>query len=173
MGPDCQSLSSRPARHKSSVGGRKRVIFGRRFIVSSLTTLLLCGTLAGCCQPNDPTCRNVSVGPSEGEVIGIAAGVGAGIAAVVAVEVHHARHTLKGCVSNSPGGQELQIRSGARTYVLAGNTANIQAGGRGRLSGTRLKQSKHSPSDPVFMVDRMSKDDGFCTSQGGSSATRP
>ncbi len=104
------------------------------------------------------------IGPSRGEVIGITA--------VVAVETHHEHHTLKGCVTNSPAGQQLQIRNGARTYSLSGNTANIQAGGKVRLSGTRLKQPKDSPSNPVFMVHQMSKDYGFCTSQAGSSVAR-
>lgn len=145
----------------------------RQTIARTLSATLAAAVLTGCCQPNDPTCRNVSIGPSKGEIIGAGLGVGAGIAAVVAVGVHHAHHTLTGCVPDPSGGTELEIRNGTKTYKLAGNTAGVIAGRKVRLHGKRLKQAKHDSSDPIFQVSEVSKDYGPCTSSLGLSAPRP
>jgi hypothetical protein len=135
-------------------------------------TLILCVAIIGCCGPNDPNCRNISFGPSGAEVAGIGIAVGAVAATVIAVEVHHAHHTLDGCVSQGPAGMQLQTHGSAKTYLLSGNTTNITVGQRIRFHGTRLKQLKHSTADPTFLVERETKDYGPCK-VGASSAASP
>lgn len=135
-------------------------------------TLFLCAAIIGCCGPNDPNCRNISFGPSGAEVAGIGIAVGAVAATAIAVEVHHAHHTLDGCVSQGPAGMQLQTHGGAKTYLLSGNTTNITVGERIRFHGTRLKQLKHSTADPTFLVERETKDYGPCK-VGASSAASP
>lgn len=134
----------------------------QRGIRQTVVLSFLCAALTGCCQPNDPSCRNVSFGPSGAEVAGVAIGAGAVVATVIAVEVHHAHHTLNGCVSNGPEGMQLHDGSGTKTYVLSGNTANITAGNKVRLHGTKSKQAGHSTGNPTFLVERESKDYGPC-----------
>lgn len=135
----------------------------RRTIIAKATIAsLVCAAMFGCCQPNDPSCRNVSFGPSGAEVAGVTLAVGAAVATVIAVEVHHAHHTLNGCVSSGPGGMQLHDHSGTKTYTLSGNTANLTAGDRVRLHGTRLKQPRHGRADPTFAVERRTKDYGPC-----------
>ena len=122
----------------------------------------LAAALIGYCQPNDPSCRNNSIGPSGSEVVGAAVGVGAVIATAVALEMHHAHHTLSGCVTHGPGGMQLRAYSGSKTYMLSGNTAHIVTGEHVRLHGTKVKPSKHSNIDPTFLVERENKDYGPC-----------
>ncbi len=168
----CRAPRLRPPCQRRSVRVSERAVSSQKAIASTLT-LLLCAVVAGCCQPNDPSCRNVAVGPSKGEFIGIAVGVGAGVATVVAVEVYHAHHTLKGCVAGTPGGQELKVRSGAKTYVLSGNVGSITSGEKVRLSGKRFKKPQSNTSDAVFLVDRVSKRYGLCASHDPLSASTP
>lgn len=134
----------------------------RKHEATTFITFLLCAALIGCCQPNEPNCRNVSIGPSGAEVAGVAIGVGAAAATVIAVEVHHAHHTLNGCVSGSPARISLQTQRGAQTYVLSGNLANVTPGERVRVHGTRIKQDKRSTSVPTFLVESKTKDYGPC-----------
>ncbi len=100
-----------------------------------------------------------------------AVAAGAVIATVVAVEVHHAHHTINGCVSDCPGSMQLQAKTGAKTYLLSGNTAHITAGEHVRLHGTRLKPSKHSNIYPIFLVDREIKDYELCKLSTSQTAT--
>ena len=128
-------------------------------------------TLTGCCRPNDSSCRNVSFGPSGAEVAGVAVGAGAVIATVVAVEVHHAHHTINGCTSSGPSGMQLQANGGAKTYLLSGNTDHIKAGEHVRLHGAKVKPSRHSHIDPTFLVERENKDYGPCKLSPSKAAT--
>lgn len=165
------SSSLVPYSHSTAV---HRKYASRRWTIARLFSATLVGALmTGCCQPNDPTCRNVSIGPSKGEVIGIGLGVGAGIATIVAVGVHHAHHTLTGCVPNLSGATELQIQSGSKHYKLAGNTAGVIAGRKMRLRGKTLKPPKHDSSNPTFQVESLGKDYGPCTSSLVLSAPSP
>lgn len=116
----------------------------------------------GCCQPNDPKCRNVSFGPSGAEIAGVAIGVGVVVATAVAVGVHHANQTVDGCVSNGSSGMQLRTHSGAKTYLLAGDMTKISAGERVRLHGSKIKQPKHSETDQTFSVESEKKDYGPC-----------
>ena len=90
------SFASSVALYSCSAGSRRISASPRWTIAKTLSATLVGAVMAGCCQTNDPSCRNVSIGPSKGEVIGIGIGVGAGIATIVAVGVHHAHHTLTG-----------------------------------------------------------------------------
>lgn len=153
-------------RHTTSVSSSARP--RRRSITRLIVSSLACALVVGCCGPNDPNCRNVSIGPSGAEVAGVAIGVGAAVTAVVAVEVHHAHHTLKGCVADGPAGMQLQTQGGARSYLLSGNTADIKAGERVRLHGTRVKQ-KGSTTGPTFFVERENKDFGPCKQTASST----
>ena len=132
-----------------------------RVVWTALASLVCYGVL-GCCQPNDPNCRNVSFGPSGAEVAGVAIGVGAAVAAGVAIGVHHANHTVDGCVSDGSGGMQLKTQSGAATYVLTGNTAGIRAGERVRLHGTKVKPPKRSTTARTFQVESEKKHFGPC-----------
>ena len=133
-----------------------------RLGVTAKTTMssLVCVAIIGCCQPNDPNCRNTSIGPSGAEIAGVAIGVGAGIGAIIAVEVHHAHHTLNGVVVDSPSGKQLRTHSGNTLYLLSGSTASIPAGHRVSLHGTAVKQPKDGTGDRTFVVERMTKDYG-------------
>ena len=133
----------------------------KRMARTAITSLLVAG-MFGCCQPNDRNCRNVSIGPSGAEVAGVVLGVGAVAATVIAVEVHHAHHTLSGCTSDGPGGMQLQKHGSSKAYMLSGNMSGTLAGERVRLHGTRIKQRKHSRTDPLFSVERKDKDFGPC-----------
>ena len=145
----------------------------RKGTAHTVATSMLCAALMGCCGPNDPSCRNVRLGPSGAEVAGVAIGVGAVIATVVAVEVHHAHHTLDGCVSSGPGGMQIQTQRATKTYMLSGQMTNIAAGQRVRLHGTRVKQPKHSTAAPIFTVESTSKVYGPCKLSQGSSTPAP
>ena len=166
------SFASSVALYSCSAGSRRISASPRWTIAKTLSATLVGAVMAGCCQTNDPSCRNVSIGPSKGEVIGIGIGVGAGIATIVAVGVHHAHHTLTGCVPDLSGGTELHIRNGDKTYKMAGNTAGVKQGRKMRLHGKSLKQPKHDSSAPTFQVAEVSKDYGPCTLSLGSPAPR-
>ncbi|WP_419805037.1 hypothetical protein [Terriglobus sp.] len=138
----------------------------------ALSVSLLCGVAVGCCGPNDPNCRNTSIGPSGGEVAGVAIGVGAVVGAVIVVGVHHAHHTLSGCTSDGPGGMQIQAKGDAKGYLLSGNTANIPAGERVRLHGKWVKAQKNGTAGQTFVVEGESKDYGPCK-QNLSASIRP
>ena len=56
-----------------------------------------------CSGATYPSCSG-SIGPSKGEVVGVAVGVGAVIAVVTVVAVNASHHSLTGCVVNGPNG---------------------------------------------------------------------
>ena len=125
-------------------------------------TSLLCAVLTGCCQSGESGCHNLSVGPTKGEVIGVAVGVGAIVGTVIAIEVHHAHHTLNGCVSDGPDGMQLQTHGSSKVYKLTGDTATIKPGNRVRLHGKHVKQPKTATATPGFLVEHQNKDYGPC-----------
>ena len=88
--------------------------------------VLVCCGLVGCCQPNDPNCHNVSFGPSGTEVAGVANGVGALVATVVTLEVHHARHTVDGCLFQDSQGLQLKTHGWTKTYCLPGTPLALE-----------------------------------------------
>ena len=112
---------------------------------------------SGCGNSND----NFSVGPSKGEVVGAAVGVGAVVAAVTIVAVNHSHHTLNGCVFAGQNGLQLRT-SDSKTYAIEGDAADIKAGDKVKLHGSRVKKTKDSSGDQVFKVEKLKKDYGPC-----------
>jgi hypothetical protein len=127
--------------------------------------------ISGCCQTGSP-CENTTIGPSTGEVVGIAVGAVAGTALVVGtvVAVNHDHHTLKGCVSAVPDGLQLTRDSDKKVFSLIG-TADIKPGEKVKLHGTKQKKRKSIPGNQQFFVERVTKDLGQC--QVSMSATTP
>ena len=98
-----------------------------------------------------------------------AVGIVAGVAAVgIVIAVNHSHHVLKGCVYSAPNGLEL-LTSDKQTYLLEGNAADIKAGERVKLHGSRKKTKDHRKS---FTVQKVSKDYGACNVNLALNATR-
>jgi hypothetical protein len=103
------------------------------------------------------------IGPSSGEVAGVAVGIGAviAVAIIVPVEISHSHHTLTGCVFTAPNGLELRT-SDAKTYALEGDAASIKVGDRVKLHGSKAKKTKDTTGDQVFRVEKLNRDYGSC-----------
>jgi hypothetical protein len=121
----------------------------------SLSSILLCGA-------GSPTgCQSSgSIGPSNGEVIGIgvAAVAVVVVGVVVLVEVNKSHHTIKGCVSSGPGGLEVLNESDKKVYALMGVPANVKVGDIVKVQGKKEKQG----GAQEFVVQKMSRDYGPC-----------
>jgi len=104
-----------------------------------------------------------NIGPSNGEIIGVAVGAVAVVVVgvVVAVEVNKAHHTLNGCVIAGPNGLEL-VTSDSRRYALEGDAASIKVGDRVKIHGSRVKKTKDTKGDQVYRVEKLKKDYGPC-----------
>jgi len=85
--------------------------------------------------------------------------VGTTVGVTLAVQNH--RHTLQGCVFSGPVGLELRT-SDSKIYALEGNASTIKVGDRLKLHGSKLKNTKDSTGDQVFVVEKLSKDYGLC-----------
>lgn len=104
-------------------------------------------------------------GVSNGDVVGIGVGLGAvgtGIGIGVYYAIHH-NHALTGCAAVTPDGLRLQSANDGQAYALVGEIAAIRPGERVRVSGK--KQKKDGVGAQLFLVDKLSKDLGSCTSQ--------
>ncbi len=99
------------------------------------------------------------IGPSGGEVAAAAVGVGAVVAVVVVLAVSHGHHTISGCVISGPHGLELQTRD-SRTWTLEGDSADLKAGHRVKIHGSRIKKPEGNPA--AFRMQRLDKDNGLC-----------
>jgi hypothetical protein len=137
-------------------------MYRRTGIVSmiAVTLFLFCG------QTAPVACKDQQIGPSKGEVIGVGVAV-VGVVAIgtaVLIHVHHSHHSIKGCVITGPAG--LQIRSGSgsdmKTYTLSGDT-NVKVGDLVKVHGSKVKKAKHSTEDQTFIVEKLNKDYGPCT----------
>lgn len=113
-----------------------------------------------CSGATYPSCSG-SIGPSKGEVVGVAVGVGAVIAVVTVVAVNASHHSLTGCVVNGPNGLELQT-SESKRYALEGDAASIRVGDRIKIHGSRVKKTKDQSGDQVYFVEKLKKDYGPC-----------
>jgi len=133
---------------------------------------LLSVFVSGCCQTGSP-CENTTIGPSKGEIVGIAIGAIAGTAVVVgtAVAISHDHHILKGCVSTGPDGLQLSRDSDKKVFALVGASADIKPGEKLKLHGTKQKKQKGSPGNQQFVVEKVTKDFGRC--EVSTSATPP
>jgi hypothetical protein len=134
-----------------------------------------------CCVAVGPTgCTNglqnkdVSFGPSGGQITAAAIGVGAVVVGtVVLIEVHHSHHTLKGCVSNGQNGLQVQAQGGMKTYALTGETTNIKVGDLVQFHGSKGKKVKDSAGDQTFTVEKISRDYGPCKLNSGQPTNAP
>lgn len=126
---------------------------------AGLSSFLLCGATSptGCPSGSAP-------GPSNGQVYGAVAGVAAVIAVgtIVAIEVHRAHHTIKGCVMVGPDGVLVRNEGDGRIYALTGITAHVKPGDIVRVRGNKNKKQRDSAGDEDFMVTKVSKDYGPC-----------
>jgi hypothetical protein len=127
-------------------------------ITLALSFIVCCGATSGSCNTS-----NERIGPSEGEVVGVAVAAVAVVAvtAVVLVEVSHSHHTVKGCVFSGSNGLELRTDDN-KIYALGGTTADIAAGNTVRLHGNHQKHDKNAPDDQAFLVQKMQKNYGPC-----------
>lgn len=132
---------------------------------AAFSSFLLCGAQA-------PTQCHESIGPSTGEVVGVAVGVGAVIVVgtVVLVEVNKSHHTIKGCVSTGPNGLEVLNESDKKTYALVGVPANVKVGDIVKVNGNKDRKQKDSAGNQDFVVTKMSKNYGPCKVTQASSA---
>jgi hypothetical protein len=132
-----------------------------------VTSLIFCGA-----QTSTQGCANSQPAPTHtgAEAAGIAIVAGVVVGTVVLVEVHRSHHTLKGCVSTSANGLVVQDSSNAKVYSLSGVTADVKVGDEVRVHGTKVKQKKGEVGDPLFTVEKLSKDYGPCKLSAASMA---
>jgi hypothetical protein len=117
-------------------------------------------------QPPPPLFTG-SIGPSTGEIVGIAVGIvaaGAAIGVGIYFAVKHS-HSMTGCALSTTDGMTLTTESDKQTYALIGDVAGIKPGNRIRVSGKKSKEKSGSTSQ--FLVEKVSKDFGRC--DGGPS----
>jgi hypothetical protein len=103
-----------------------------------------------------------SIGPSTGEIVGIAVGivaVGAGIGLGIYFAVKH-NHSVTGCARSTADGMTLTTESDKQTYALTGEVAAIKSGNRVRVSGKKSKEKSAGTSH--FLVEKVLKDYGAC-----------
>lgn len=118
-------------------------------------------------QDQPPPLFTGSIGPSTGEIVGIAIGivaVGAAIGVGIYFAVKH-NHSVTGCARSTADGLILTTESDKQTYALTGDVAGIKPGNRVRLSGKKSKEKSAGTSQ--FLVEKVSKDLGRC--DGGPS----
>ena len=136
-----------------------------------LSSILLCGATS----PSGCTPSNEQIGPSKGEVIGIAVGIGAAIAVgtIVIVEVNKSHHTIRGCVTAGPDGIQVHNEGDQKVYALTGITANVKVGDIVKVKGNKNKKQKDTAGDEDFMVQKISKDYGPCKALDAPTAGAP
>lgn len=134
----------------------------RRSGVAALAALVVI-FCSGATSPSGCNSSSSRIGPSGGEVAGVAIGIGAvvAVAIIVPVEINHSHHTLKGCVFSGPGGFELRTSDG-KTYALEGDPSSIKAGDLVQFHGSKVKKTKDSNGHEVFRVEKLQKDHGPC-----------
>jgi hypothetical protein len=110
------------------------------------------------------------IGPSGAAVAGAGIGVGAAVVIVAALAVNHTHHTLTGCAFNGPSGLKLKT-SDSKTYSIDGDAANIKAGDKIKIHGSRVKKAKGASGDPVFKVEKVNKDYGPCHVEVAASSS--
>lgn len=119
-------------------------------------------------QDQPPPFFTGSIGPSTGEIVGIAVGivaVGVGIGLGIYFGVKH-NHSVTGCVRSTADGMTLTTESDKQTYALTGDVAGIKSGNRVRVSGKKSKEK--SAGTAQFLVEKVSKDLGACAASASS-----
>jgi hypothetical protein len=103
----------------------------------------------------------------EGLSIAASAAIVAGVTVGITLAVQNHNHTLQGCAFTGPSGLELRT-SDAKVYALEGSAATIKVGDRLKLHGSRLKKTKDSTGNQVFVVEKLNRDYGPCPSGAGA-----
>jgi hypothetical protein len=121
--------------------------------------------LTGCCGPSDPNCRNVSFGPSEGEIIAATVGIVAavGVTTAVIIDVEHSHHNIKGCIFSDPDGLQIQDAGTHKEFILTGATSELKEGNLVRIHGSRAKKQGGNKTEQVFVVQSLKKSYGACS----------
>lgn len=97
--------------------------------------------------------------PTETQVVLIFVGV-AVIGAAIGITVYHFAHTspsLTGCTALSAGTLTLLNEADHRSITLVGQTSELKAGERVRVSGKHQKNA-----NSTFLVEKIKKDYGSC-----------
>ena len=118
-----------------------------------------------CCGWTAPqACNPQPAPPDHTEAIAITTLAVIAVGTIIAVEIHHAHHTLKGCItSNGPDGMKLVNEGDQKTYLLQGVTPNLKPGDTFKVHGSRIKKKKGDTGDQTFVVEKVNKDYGPCT----------
>ena len=114
-------------------------------------------------QDQPPPLFTGTIGPSTGEIVGIAVGIvaaGAALGVGIYFAVKHS-HTVTGCARSTADGMTLTTASDKHTYSLTGDVAGIKPGNRVRVSGKKEKEK--STGSAQFLVEKVSKDFGACS----------
>jgi hypothetical protein len=112
------------------------------------------------------SCSKTQVGLSYAAIAAVL--VGTTVAVTYAVENSH--HTLRGCAFSDANGLKLRT-SDAKVYTLKGEAATVKVGDRLKLHGSKLKNTKGSTGDRIFVVEKLNKDYGPCPANFMTSAT--
>jgi hypothetical protein len=112
------------------------------------------------------SCTRTQVGLSTAAIAAVL--VVTTVAVTKAAENSH--HTLQGCVFSDANGLKLRT-SDAKVYTLEGEVTTIKVGDRVKFHGSKLKKTKDSTGDLVFVVEKLNKDYGPCPVNATTSAT--
>ncbi len=167
-------LTAAPSHHPSPLPAfetaappiRKARLIAKLLLPSLLASTLM--PLEGCKG------QKLNIGPSGGEVAGVIIGAAVIIGGTTAILVHesHAHHQVKGCVSSGANGLQIETAD-KKTWLLTGNTPNIQAGNLVKLHGNKIKQPRQATTAPTFDVEKIDKDFGTCKVSAASLAGAP
>ena len=133
-----------------------------RSLLRAFTAVALCVLLA---LPtfSQGLCCSGNIGPSNGQIAaGIvgAAAVGTGIGFLIYHETH--KHpSITGCVVSSADGLTLNLSTGKKAYLLAGDLSSLKTGEQVTIKGKKMKDSTGKIS---FQVQKVTKDLGSCKS---------
>ena len=98
------------------------------------------------------------------EIVGAMVGVGVAVGVGVGFGVYYATHpTIKGCVSEGPGGLQLKNDKDQKIYSLTGATTDVKAGEVVSLRGKK-KSAKGASTADFFWVEKVGKSSGTCSS---------
>ena len=136
-----------------------------RHRVLSLVLIAVC--LLFTAKPSAAQFTLDNIGPSKGEVIGVAVGAVAALT-VVGVVIYFAvrQPRVTGCVASAPDGN-LTLRgsgTGDQLYLLQNAPSTLQAGQRVKVFGHKTKDASKAK---VFTIARVDKVYGACSPSTG------
>lgn len=98
------------------------------------------------------------IGPTKGEVVGIAVGAAAVIGLIVYLSIPKQK-TIEGCVDYANSVKVLTNENDRHAYELVSDTVAVQPGHRLKLKG---KKGKKVSGVRQFNVRKLVKDEGIC-----------